>query len=397
MSENIDIKLSERMYRLPPYIFGELNALKLKRRQEGVDIIDLGMGNPDKPSLDNVVDKLKEAIIDPKTHRYSRSRGLPQLLKAMAAKYENLFGVTLDPDKELIATIGSKEGVSHLALAMLGPGNSAIVPSPAFPIHIWSVIIAGANVITTEIGDITTFIPRMAHLIENLWPKPKMLYLNFPHNPTTTVVDLAFFEEVVAYCKKHEIVVVNDFAYSDITFDGYKAPSILQVKGAKDIAVEFTTMSKSYNMAGWRVGFCAGNKQIIDALARLKGYYDYGIFTPVQVASIIALREPFERLEEIASVYQERRDILVEGLNKGGWNIVKPKATMFVWAPIPDKYAHMGSEKFARLLLEEAEVCITPGISFGDSVDKFVRIALVENENRLKQAVKQINKTLKLT
>lgn len=396
--KQIKIKLSERMYRLPPYIFGELNALKLKKRQEGIDIIDLGMGNPDQPSLKNVVDKLAEvASKDPKTHRYSRSRGLPHLLKAAADKYEKVWDVKLKPNEEIIATIGSKEGVSHLALALLGPGDSALVPTPAFPIHVWSVILAGANVIQIELGDMSTFISRLSHVVENLWPKPKVLYLNFPHNPTTAVVEIDFYKDIVKYCKKHEIIVINDFAYCDITFDGYKSPSILEVEGAKDIAVEFTTMSKSYNMAGWRVGFCAGNQEIINALGRLKGYYDYGIFTPIQVASIIALREPHEKVEEISKIYQQRRDIFVDGLNKGGWKIEKPKATMFVWAPIPEPYKNMGSVEFAYMLMEKAEVCGTPGISFGESGDGFIRLALVENANRLQQAVKQINRALKIT
>ena len=391
------IKLAERMYRLPPYIFGELNALKLKKRQEGIDIIDLGMGNPDQPSLKNVVDKLAEvASRDSKTHRYSRSRGLPHLLKAAADKYKKVWDVKLIPDDEIIATIGSKEGVSHLALALLGPGDSALVPTPAFPIHVWSVILAGANVIQIELGDMNSFMTRLAHVVENLWPKPKVLYLNFPHNPTTAVVEIDFYRDIVKYCKKHEIIIINDFAYCDITFDGYKSPSILEVEGAKDIAVEFTTMSKSYNMAGWRVGFCAGNKEIINALGRLKGYYDYGIFTPIQVASIVALREPHQKVEEIAKIYEQRRDVFVEGLNKGGWNIEKPKATMFIWAPIPEQYKSMGSVKFAYMLMEKAEVCATTGISFGESGDGFIRLALVENSNRLQQAVKQINRALKI-
>ncbi len=397
MKKKHEIKLSERMYRLPPYIFGELNALKLKKRQHGIDIIDLGMGNPDQPSLKKAVNKLTEVVTkDPKTHRYSRSRGLPHLLKAVADKYKNVFGVKLKQDEEIIATIGSKEGVSHLALALLGPGDSAIVPTPAFPIHVWSVVLAGANVIKIELGDINTFTERLAINVDNLWPKPKVLYLNFPHNPTTEVIEKAFYEEVVNYCKKHDIIIINDFAYCDITFDGYKAPSVLSVPGAKDIAVEFTTMSKSYNMAGWRVGFCAGNAEIVNALARLKGYYDYGIFTPIQVASIMALREPMDSVREIADIYQKRRDVLVDGLNKGGWKIKKPKATMFVWTPIPEAYREMGSEKFAKMLMEKAEVCAAPGISFGESGDGYLRMALVENEDRLKQAVKQINRALKL-
>ncbi len=397
MKKKHEIKLAERMYRLPPYIFGELNALKLKKRQHGIDVIDLGMGNPDQPSLEKAVQKLTDVVSrDPKTHRYSRSRGLPHLLRAAGDKYKDVFDVKLDPDEEIIATIGSKEGVSHLALALLGPGDSAIVPTPAFPIHVWSVVLAGANVINLEMGNINTFTTRLAHSVDNLWPKPKVLYLNFPHNPTTAVVESAFYQEVVEYCKKHDIIIINDFAYCDITFDGYKAPSLLSVPGAKDIAVEFTTMSKSYNMAGWRVGFCAGNKEIVNALARLKGYYDYGIFTPIQVASIMALREPMDSVKKIAGLYETRRDVLVEGLNKAGWKIEKPKATMFVWAPIPEEYKHMGSEKFAKMLIEKAEVCVAPGIGFGESADGYLRMALVENADRLKQAVKQINRALKI-
>ncbi len=397
MVKRFDIEPSNRLKRLPPYLFGELNRLKLKKRQQGVDVIDFGMGNPDQPTIDIAVDKLKDVIDDPKTHRYSASKGIPHLLRAVSDRYKRQYGVNLDPSKEVIATIGSKEGISHLSLALLGPGESALIPSPSFPIHVWSVVLAGANVITIPLSkDSDVFIKDMAHVVENLWPKPKVMYLNFPHNPTTVVVNLDFFEEIVKYAKKKEIFIIHDFAYADITFDGYTAPSFMQAKGAKDISVEFTSMSKSFNMAGWRCGFCVGNPQIIDYLATIKGYYDYGIFTPIQVASIMALRSEKEHSSNISSIYQSRRDILVDGLNKGGWNIDSPSATMFIWSPIPDKFCKMGSYEFAKLLLEEAEVLVSPGIAFGETGEGYVRMSLVENSDRIRQAVRQINKALGL-
>ena len=397
MSDTFPIEPANRLKRLPPYIFGELNRLKLEKRRDGIDIIDFGMGNPDQPSIESAVDKLKEVIVDSKTHRYSASKGIPHLLKAVSDRYERQYGVKLNPSKEVIATIGSKEGISHLSLALLGPGESALIPSPSFPIHVWSVVLAGANVITIPMTkDPNEFLSHMAQVVENLWPKPKVMYLNYPHNPTTTITTLDFFDEVVKYAKKKEIIVIHDFAYADITFDGYTAPSFMQAKGAKDIAVEFTSMSKSFSMAGWRCGFCVGNEKIVNYLATIKGYYDYGIFTPIQVASIMALRSDPENVSQIAKQYEVRRDILAEGLNKRGWDIEKPKATMFIWAPIPEKYKSMGSFEFSKHLLEEADVLVSPGISFGETGEGYVRMSLVENENRIRQAVRQINKALNL-
>lgn len=391
------IEPANRLKRLPPYIFGELNRLKLEKRRNGFDVIDFGMGNPDQPSLDIVIEKLKEVINDSKTHRYSVSKGIPHLLKAVGDRYKRQYDVNLDPSKEIIATIGSKEGISHLSLALLGPGDSALIPTPSFPIHVWSVVLAGANVITIPMShDMEQFLSDMSNIVENVWPKPKVMFLNFPHNPTTAVTTLDFFEEIVRYAKQKEIIVVHDFAYADITFDGYKAPSLLQAKGAKDVGVEFTSMSKSFSMAGWRIGFCVGNEKIVNYLATIKGYYDYGIFTPIQVASIMALRSDPENVNQTALRYQNRRDVLVDGLNKSGWNIEKSKATMFIWAAIPKKYLSMGSFSFSKLLLEEADVLVSPGISFGETGEGYVRMSLVENEDRIKQAVRQINNLLKL-
>jgi len=388
------IEVSDRIKRLPPYIFGELNALKLKLRREGKDIIDLGMGNPDKPAPQKVIEKTIEVIKDPRAHRYSASKGITHLLREVSLFYKKKYDVSLNPETEVIATIGSKEGLSHLALALLGPGDSALVPSPSFPIHIWSVILAGANVITVSLEKTReNFIDHLFKTYEILWPKPKVLILNFPHNPTTRVVDLNFFKEIVKFALEKEVMIIQDFAYADIVFDDYKAPSILQVDRAKEVAVEFITMSKSFSMAGWRIGFCVGNEEIVKALAKIKGYYDYGIFTPLQVGSIIAMREVWlDAPKNYSSIYQERRDILVAGLNKIGWNIEKPKATMFVWAQIPNEFIKAGSLAFSKFLLEEAEVCTSPGISFGEEGEGFLRIALVENEKRIKQAVKQIKR-----
>ncbi|PKL15430.1 MAG: aminotransferase [Spirochaetae bacterium HGW-Spirochaetae-6] len=392
----MDIRFSERLLRLPPYIFGKLNALKLQLRREGKDIIDLGMGNPDKGAPLSVVEKTKEVLSDAKSHRYSRSKGIPHLLKEVAGYYKRKYGVELEPEKEIVATIGSKEGISHLCLALLGPGDSALVPSPAFPIHLWGVVLAGANVISFSMEKVKeNFITHLIHTYELLWPKPKVLFLNFPHNPTTTVVDKAFYQEVVDFAIKKELIIISDFAYADITFDGYRAPSILEVPRAKEVAVEFITMSKSFSMAGWRVGFCLGNEKIVQALEKIKGYYDYGIFTPVQVGAIMALKNEWEHAPgEYAKIYEQRRDMLVDGLNKIGWQITKPKATMFVWSPIPEKYRHVGSIRFSRFLLEEAEVCVSPGLSFGEEGEGFLRISLVENEKRIQQAVKQIKKAM---
>ncbi len=387
---------SNRIERLPAYLLGELNELKLKLRQQGKDIIDFGMGNPDKETPKHIVEKLREAILDPRNHRYSVSKGVFNLRKAISYYYEKKYNVNLDPATETVAVIGTKEGISHLSLALLGTGDMALVPNPAFPIHIYSVILAGANVINLPLGNDEKFIKQLYEITNTLIPKPKVLLLNYPNNPTTLTVELDFFKEIVKYAKKNNIIVVHDLAYADIVFDGYESPSLLQVKGAKDIGVEFFTLSKSYNMPGWRIGFCIGNKQIIGALAKIKGYYDYGIFQAIQIAAIVALKGEQEVVKNNALLYQNRRDVLCDGLNKIGWPVEKPKATMFVWAKIPDKYIKIGSMKFARMLLEQADVSVSPGIGFGEAGEKYVRIALVENELRMKQAIRQMNKVLKL-
>lgn len=385
---------TKRLERLPPYLFGRLNDLKLKMRQEGADVIDFGMGNPDRPAPPHIVKKLCEVAEDPRAHRYSASRGIPALRKAITRHYGRRFGVELDWEREAIAVIGSKEGLSHLALALLDPGDLAVVPNPTFPIHIYSVAIAGGNVVSIPLREDQQFVPEMAEITRELWPRPKMMVFSFPHNPTAATVDRGFFEEIVEFARKQGIVVVHDLAYADITFDGYDAPSFMQVEGAKEVGVEFFTMSKSYNMAGWRVGFCVGNPEVIAALAKIKGYYDYGIFTPVQVAAIAALDGPQGCTREAAQLYQNRRDVLVEGLRRIGWSVPKPKATMFVWAAIPEPYREMGSMDFSMKLLQEAEVAVAPGIGFGDMGEGYIRIALVENEHRIRQAIRNIRKCL---
>ena len=388
---------TKRLERLPPYLFGKLKQMTLERRRQGIDVVDLSMGNPDRPTPNHIIDKLCEAVHDPRTHRYSASRGIFNLRREAAWHYERKFGVDLNPENEVIAVIGTKEGLSHLALALIDEGDVALVPNPTFPIHIYSVVIAGGNVLTVPMSDINCFLPDLSDVVKKLWPRPKVLILSFPHNPTTLTVDLAFFEEIADYARRNEIIIVHDLAYKDIVFDGYEAPSFLQAKGAKDVGIEFISLSKSFNMAGWRCGFAVGNKDIIDALAKIKGYYDYGIFAPIQIASILALRESDECAKENALAYQKRRDILVNGLNRMGWKVEKPKATMFVWAPIPEQYRDMGSMNFSMKLLEEAEVCVSPGIGFGDKGEGFVRFALVENEHRIRQAVRQIRRALNMS
>ncbi|HEC92243.1 MAG TPA: aminotransferase class I/II-fold pyridoxal phosphate-dependent enzyme [Candidatus Atribacteria bacterium] len=392
----IKIEFSNRLHRLPPYLFGELNEMKLKLRQKGVDIIDFGMGNPDRATPPHIVEKLRQSVLDPRNHRYSASRGIFNLRKAVAYYYEHKYNVSLDPESEIICVIGTKEGISHLSLALLGPGDTALVPNPAFPIHIYSVVLAGANVINLPLGNDEEFIKNLYHITHTLVPKPKVLFINYPNNPTTLTIEIDFFKEIVKFAKKNNIIIIHDFAYADITFDGYKSPSFLQVKGAKDVGIEFFTMSKSYNMPGWRIGFCVGNKDIVEALAKIKGYYDYGIFQPIQISTIIALKGPQHYVEENAMIYQKRRDVLCDGLNRIGWRVQKPKATMFVWAPIPEKYRKMGSIEFAKKLMNEANVAVAPGIGFGELGEGYVRIALVENELRIKQAIRQINRALKL-
>ena len=386
--------LSKRLHRLPPYMFGRLKQLTHERRRQGIDVIDLGMGNPSEPTPKHIIDKLCEAAREPRHHRYSVSRGIFNLRREVAWHYERRFGVEIDPEHEAIAVIGTKEGLSHLALALIDQGDLALVPNPTFPIHIYSIALAGGSVVSIPLREENEFVPSLAEIARDIWPRPKILILSFPHNPTGAVVDLSFFQEIVHFAKKHEIAVVHDLAYADIVFDGYKAPSLLQAKGAKEIGVEFFSLSKSYNMAGWRCGFAVGNRDIIEALARIKGYYDYGIFTPIQVASIMALRTPADVVAENSEIYRRRRDILVDGLNRIGWKVQKPKGTMFVWAPIPEPYRHLSSMEFAMKLLDKAEVCVSPGAGFGHNGEGYVRIALVENENRLRQSVRQIRQAL---
>ena len=375
-------------------MFGKLKQLTHERRRQGIDVIDLGMGNPSEPTPKHIIDKLCEAAREPRHHRYSISRGIFNLRREVAWHYERRFAVEIDPEHEAIAVIGTKEGLSHLALALIDQGDLALVPNPTFPIHIYSIALAGGSVVSIPLREENEFVPSLAEIARDIWPRPKVLILSFPHNPTGAVVDLSFFEEIVHFAKKHDIILIHDLAYADIVFDGYKAPSLLQAKGAKEIGVEFISLSKSYNMAGWRCGFAVGNRDIIEALARIKGYYDYGIFAPIQVASIMALRTPSAEVEANAEIYRRRRDVLVNGLNRIGWKVQKPKGTMFVWAPIPEPYRHLSSMDFAMKLLDEAEVCVSPGAGFGHNGEGYVRIALVENENRLRQSVRQIRQAM---
>lgn len=384
-----------RISRLPPYVFNIVNELKAKARAAGEDIIDFGMGNPDQPTPKHIVDKMLEATKRPDTHRYSMSKGIPRLRKAICNWYKTRFDVDLDPETEAIVTIGSKEGLAHLALATLGPGDVVLVPNPAYPIHPYGVVIAGADLRHVPMIPGGDFFDELQKAIIDSWPKPKMLILNFPGNPTSQCVELDFFEKIIAVAKENNIWVVQDIAYADIVFDGYKAPSILQVKGAKDIAVEFFSMSKSYNMPGWRVGFMCGNKELVSALARIKSYLDYGTFTPIQIAAIAALEGPQDCVVEIAEMYRKRRDVLCEGLNTAGWLVEKPKATMFVWAKIPEAYQALGSLEFSKKLLLEAKVAVAPGIGFGQYGDDHVRFGLIENEHRTRQAVRGIRHMMK--
>jgi alanine-synthesizing transaminase len=390
------IDVSARIARLPPYLFARINKMKYEKRVAGVDIIDLGMGNPTDPTPEGVVNKLAEAALDPKNHRYSVSNGIAGLRKEVAKKYKNKYGVELDPETEVIATIGSKEGFSHLCLAMLGPGDTAVVGDPAFPIHIYAVAMAGANVIRVPLGNDQAFLDRIEQTISGLYPAPKLLILNYPHNPTAITVEQGFWEKAIEMCRRHGVMIISDFAYGEICFDGYKAPSYLAAAGSKDIGVEFTTMSKSYNMAGWRVGFCCGNREMIKALATIKGYYDYGHFAPIQIASVIAMRECKVTPDQQSKIYEERRDVVCHGLDKLGWSYEKPKASMFVWAKInPAHYkANEGTLDFCLRMMDEAEVALAPGRAFGENGEGYVRIALVENEHRLRQAMKNLERAL---
>jgi len=384
-----------RISRLPPYVFNIVNELKAKARAAGEDIIDFGMGNPDQPTPKHIVDKMIEATQREDTHRYSMSKGIPRLRKAICNWYKARFDVELNPETEAIVTIGSKEGLAHLALATLGPGDIVLVPNPAYPIHPYGVVIAGADLRHVPLIPGVDFFDELHKAIIESWPKPKMLIINFPGNPTAQCVELAFFEKIIALAKEHNIWVVHDIAYVDIVFDGYKAPSILQIEGAKDIAVEFFSMSKSYNMPGWRVGFMCGNKELVSALARIKSYLDYGTFTPIQIAAIAALEGPQECVADIADMYRKRRDVLCDGLTAAGWPVEKPKATMFVWAKIPEAYQSMGSLEFSKKLLLEAKVAVAPGIGFGQYGDDHVRFGLIENEHRTRQAIRGIRNMMK--
>ncbi|MCA8990484.1 MAG: aminotransferase class I/II-fold pyridoxal phosphate-dependent enzyme [Planctomycetaceae bacterium] len=386
------IPVADRMKRLPPYLFGKINKVKYQKRVAGVDVIDLGMGNPTDPPDQLIQDKLAEALQDPKNHRYSVANGIGNLRKEVAKRYWKRYGVRLNPDDEVIATIGSKEGFSHMCLGLMGPGDTAIVPSPTFPIHMYSVMLAAGNVIALDVRQPDLFLKNVAYTCEHLYPTPKLVVVNFPHNPSSTVIEQDFFVELVRLAKKYNFLVISDFAYADICYDGYVAPSFLATPGAIDVGVELTSMSKSYSMAGWRIGFCCGNSQMVRALATIKGYYDYGIFQAIQIAAIIAMRHCDASIESLAAEYQVRRDVLCEGLERLGWDIERPKAGMFVWAKIPEKFAHMGSIDFAMKLLEEGGVAVSPGRGFGEDGEGYLRLAIVENVQRLRQAVREIGR-----
>jgi alanine-synthesizing transaminase len=388
----------DKLNRLPPYILAEVIDLMKSARRDGNDVIDLGMGNPDLPTPPNVVEKICEAARNPKNHRYSASRGIPNLRAAITEWYDRRHGVSLDPDSEAIAVIGAKEGLSHFVLMTIGPGDVVLCPDPAYPIHQYSVIIAGGDLRHVPLTEDCDFIANLEQAISRTWPKPKMLILSFPHNPTTQCVDVAFFERIVEFAKEHDLMVLHDFAYAEINFDGYKPPSILEVPGAKDVAIEFISLSKSHSMAGWRVGFACGNPEMIHALARIKSYLDYGMPQAIQIGSIVALRGPQDVVDENRAIYKERRDILIDGLGapgEGAWKIEKPLGTMFVWAKIPEPLRSLGSMEFAKRLITDAQVAVSPGLGFGESGEGFVRFALVENKHRIRQAVRGIRKFLR--
>ena len=384
---------SKLIKNFPPYIFARLTAERLAARQKGIDVIDFTMGNPDSPTPQPIVDKLIEVVRDKKSHRYSTSKGIPALLKAVSRWYDRKYGVSIDPKTEAVSIIGSKEGLAHLGLAVMNRGDQVFVPDPTYPIHQYSVMIAGGKLVKIPLlGGAEDFLKRLEKATAKRGAKPKVLIINFPHNPTTMCVEAAFFTEIVKWAKRHQVMVVHDLAYADIVFDDYKSPSFLATKGAKDVGVETFTLSKSYNMAGWRIGFCAGNAKVISSLARIKSYMDYGIFTPIQVAAITALDSPEENLRKLAALYQERRDVMADGLNAMGWPVEKPRAAMYLWAKIPQKFAHMKSFDFAMMLLKEAEAAVSPGTGFGKLGEGYVRIALVENKDRIRQALRNIKK-----
>ncbi|HYL74822.1 MAG TPA: aminotransferase class I/II-fold pyridoxal phosphate-dependent enzyme [Bryobacteraceae bacterium] len=384
-----------RIQKLPPYVFAVINEMKAKARAAQQDVVDLGMGNPDGATPEPVIQKLIEAARNPRNHRYSMSRGIPKLREEIVAHYRANYGVELDAEAEAIVTIGAKDALAHLLFAVVGPGDAVVSPNPAYPIHQYGVIMAEGHACMLPMPDPATFLNGLERLYATSTRKPKMILISFPHNPTTQCVDLQFFRDIVGLAKRHGTMIVHDFAYADICFDGYRAPSILQVEGAKEIAIEIYSMSKSFNMAGWRVGFCLGNRKLIAALARIKSYLDYGIFQPIQIASIIALRECGEETKKICATYQRRRDVLVKGLNAAGWPVEAPRGSMFVWAPIPERHRAMGSLEFAKLLMKKALVAVSPGIGFGPLGEGYVRFALVENEHRIRQAAKGIQQFLK--
>ncbi len=387
-----------RINGMPPYVFTIIDGLKIEARRAGVDVIDLGFGNPDIPSPEIAVEKLCEAAHNTRNHRYSSSRGIPKLRQAVADLYQRRFGVTLDPDTEVISTIGAKEGFSHLMWVLLDHGDAAIVPSPSYPIHIWGPLFAGATVrevpMTTDVNDDGGFLDRIRHVFEHSWPRPRVIICSVPHNPTTACVDLDFFQGLVDFAREKEVIVVHDNAYAELGFDGWQPPSILQAEGAKECAVELYSMTKSFSMAGWRTAFLAGNREVVQALAKLKSYLDYGTFQPIQIAATVTLNEAQDFPSEVLEVYQRRRDTLCDGLERMGWDMPRPKGTMFAWAPIPEPYAEMGSVEFASMLVRDAEVALSPGVGFGPGGDGFVRFALIENEQRIAQAIRNLKKAL---
>ena len=394
-SEPFQIQLASRVLRLPPYLFGRINAMLYEKRRAGSDVIDLGMGNPSDPPEQLVIDKLAEAARDPNNHGYSKSNGIPNLRREIASKYLKKYGVRLDPDSEVITCLGSKEGFSHMCLALMGPGDTAIVPSPYFPVHMYAVALAAGNVIAMEVADSEKLLANIAYTCQHLYPKPKLLIINYPHNPSTVTIEPEFYVEVVKLAKKFGFMVISDFAYADVAFDGYQPPSFLAAPGASEVGVEFTTMSKGYNMAGWRVGFCSGNAEMIRALGVIKGYYDYGMFQAIQIAAIVALRDTEAAVEAQSMVYQKRRDVLVEGLRRIGWEVDPPRAGMFIWAKVPEPWAgQMSTMDFAMMLLEQGDVAVSPGSGFGPAGEGYLRMSLVENENRLRQAVRHIGRCL---
>lgn len=394
MSDEFTIRFADRMNQLPPYLFGMINKIKMEKRWQGDDVIDLGMGNPVDPAPDQVTEKLCAVAMDPKTHRYPVAGGMKNLKREIALYYKRKYAVDLNGEKDVICTIGSKEGISHLCLALLGPGDTVLVPAPAFPIHVYAAVIAGANVLRMPLESEEAFLKQITTICRSLYPGPKLLMLNYPHNPTGTLASREFFGEIVKLAKQYNFMVINDFAYAQITFDGYVAPSFLELPGALDVGVEFGSFSKSYNMAGWRLGYCVGNEEMIDGLAKIKGYYDYGIFSAIQIAGIVAMRDCDDNIKEQVSVYQNRRDVLCEGLVRMGWEVETPKAGMFLWVQIPEPYRQMGSIRFAIEMMNRANVAVAPGAGFGEEGDGYLRLALVENENRIRQALKQMRRGL---